>query len=320
MLDRIQWNSEVIRFAPPFGAFLQSYEWGMFQEAIGRKIMRVFEPSAEHVFLGTVITMSVGYGISYGYIPKGPLGNVPENALLPMLRGLGATFTFLRIEPTAPSALLPVSDVQPSSTVLIDLTKDEEVIFEEMKSKTRYNVRLGERKGVEVREMDAQKEFNAFWLLMQQTAVRDHIRLHDAAYYKALLKAMSQKEEGGARARLFGAFYDGRLLATNIIVDFAGVRTYLHGATSNVHRNVMAQYVLHATLIRDAKKEGMHTFDFWGAVSEEDEAAGHSWAGISRYKRSFGGQFLEMPGTYDFVLKPLQYEAYRVARRIRRIF
>lgn len=320
MLDRIQWNAEVVRFAPPFGAFLQSYEWGMFQEAVGRQVTRVFQPYGDHLFLGTIITMSVGYGLSYGYIPKGPLGNVPENDLLPLLRELGKSFTFLRIEPSSDSALLPVADVQPSATILIDLTKDEETLFEEMKSKTRYNARLGERKGVEIREMDIQKEFNSFWLLMQQTAVRDHIRLYDASYYKALLKAMSQKEGAGAHTRLFGAFYDGRLLATNVIVDFAGVRTYLYGATSNVHRNVMAQYVLHAALIRDAKKEGMHTFDFWGVVSEEDEAAGHSWAGISRYKRSFGGQFVEMPGTFDFVLKPLHYEAYRVARRLRRIF
>lgn len=320
MLDRHAWNVEVIRLAPPFGAFLQSYEWGMFQEAIGRNVTRVFEEEGARVFLGSIVTMSLGYGITYGYLPKGPLGTLPENHLLPKLRSLGVSFSFLRIEPAAASNMLPVADVQPSATILIDLTKDEEVIFGEMKSKTRYNVRLGERKGVEVREMNVTKEFDAFWLLMQQTAVRDHIRLHEIGYYKALLRAMSQREAGGAHARLYGAFYDGRLLATNIIVDFGGVRTYLHGATSNVHRNVMAQYVLHAALIRDAKKEGMYTFDFWGAVSEKDEAAGHGWAGISRYKRSFGGQFVEMPGTFDFVLKPLQYEGYRVARRLRRLF
>lgn len=317
MLSRQEWNKEVVRLAPLFGAFLQSYEWGMFQESMGRSVRRVHEVRDGKTLIASLITLSVGFGVTYEYAPKGPLGEWGENEWLAYLRETNKKITFLRVEPSGSCGLLPVDDVQPRSTVLIDLTKSEEDILEGMKSKTRYNVRLGERKGVEVREMNPLKEFEAFWLLMQQTAVRDGIRLHDRSYYKNLLKAMSQKE--GAYARLYGAFYEGRLLAANIIVDFAGMRTYLHGATSNVHRNVMAQYVLHTWLIRQAKIEGLHTFDFWGAISEAEEE-GHSWAGISRYKRSFGGSFVEMPGTFDAVLGPIAYEVYRIARRVRRLF
>ena len=42
--------------------------------------------------------------------------------------------------------------VQPLSTIHIDLTGDDEAILGRMKPKWRYNIRLGERKGVTVRE------------------------------------------------------------------------------------------------------------------------------------------------------------------------
>ena len=317
MLNRHEWNEKVAEFAPPFGAFLQSYEWGLFQEALGRPVRRVYEKSAAGTFLGLFIDISLAAGIQYTTSPKGPLGDVKENDLLSKLREVHNRAIFMRIEPAQDVSFTHADDVQPHSTILIDLHKSLEDIYAEMKPKTRYNVRLGERKGVEMRELHPVKEFDSFWLLMQQTAVRDHIRLHPVSYYRTLLKAMSQKN--GAQAKLVGAYYDNRLLAANMIVDFAGTRTYLHGATSNLHRNVMAQYVLHAKLIEQAKIEGLNTFDFWGVVSEDEEEKGHSWAGISRYKRSFGGTFVEMPGTFDVVISPLKYELYRIVRRLRRI-
>ncbi len=317
MLNRHEWNEKVAEFAPPFGAFLQSYEWGLFQEALGRPVRRIYEKTGAGTFLGLYIDISLGAGVQYTTSPKGPLGDLNENDLLAKLREIHNKAIFMRIEPALQVSLTRTDDVQPHSTILVDLQRPLEDIYADMKPKTRYNVRLGERKGVEVRDIHPVKEFDSFWLLMQQTAVRDHIRLHPSSYYRTLLKAMSQKN--GAQARLVGAYYDNRLLAANMIIDFAGVRTYLYGATSNVHRNVMAQYVLHAKLLEQAKIEGLNTFDFWGVVSEEEEEKGHSWAGISRYKRSFGGTFVEMPGTFDVVLSPLKYELYRIIRKLRRI-
>ena len=318
MLDREEWNAEVMRFMPSFGAFLQSYEWGMFQEAIGRRVTRLHYTDRDKVCLASMIHITVGFGVGYQYIPKGPLGNMSENDVLPVLRQYSHNCSFVRIEPNTAFTVKPVDDTQPRATILIDLRKGMDQVLQGMKSKTRYNIRLGERKGVEVREMDTVREFDAFWLLMKQTAVRDRIRLHDKGYYQKLLKALSQ--QGGAHARLFGAYFEGRLLASNMIVDFAGVRTYLHGATSNLHRNHMAQYVLHAWLMREAQVGGLEFFDFWGVAPEVADQERHAWAGISRYKRSFGGMYLEMPGTFDYVLRPVQYEFYRIARRARRLF
>lgn len=314
-MERNEWNKKVKEYAPSFGAFLQSYEWGIFQEELGNKIVRIHKVEEEKEMMGLGIWRDIKGGFRTLYFPKGPLGNWEENKILEAVQEEAHGAMAVRMEPQEEMHILGVKETNPRSTILVDLTKSEDQILSEMKSKTRYNMRLGKRKGVEIREMDRVEEFEAFWLLMQQTARRDGIRLHEKRYYETLLEAMSQKI--GAHAFLVGALYEGRLLAANIVIDFNGVRTYAHGATSNVHRNVMAQYVLHSHLLFDAKEKGMTQFDFWGAVSKEEIENGHAWAGISRYKHSFGGDFVEMPGTFDFVMQPIKYEIYRGLRKIR---
>ncbi len=118
------------------------------------------------------------------------------------------------------------------------------------------------------------------------------------------------------KASLAVAQYQNHVIAANIVLDFNGARTYLHGATSNLHRNVMAQYALHWFLIKDAKQKGFKVFDFWG-VAPENASVKHAWAGISRYKRGWGGREISMPGTYDAPVKRTWYCLYTLARKIR---
>jgi lipid II:glycine glycyltransferase (peptidoglycan interpeptide bridge formation enzyme) len=102
------------------------------------------------------------------------------------------------------------------------------------------------------------------------------------------------------------------------MIDFGGVRTYLHGASSNLHRNVMAPYLLHWYLIEDAIVRGMHTFDFWG-IAPSGASEKHPWQGITRYKMGFNGQVIEHPGTVDLQVEHFWYGFYRCIRGIRRM-
>lgn len=117
--------------------------------------------------------------------------------------------------------------------------------------------------------------------------------------------------------RLAMASYEGRPIAVNVICDFAGMRTYVHGATSNLHRNVMAQYHLHHFLMIDAMKEGLLEFDFWG-VAPEGEPNASAWAGITRYKLGYGGALASVPGTVDLPIEHVWYALYTAVKRLKR--
>ena len=308
------WNAYVTQYSPKFGAFLQSYEWGEFQKALGRPVARIFLEQEGKTMLGQVVQMSLPLGQYYWYIPKGPLGNMEPNDAIRMLRDHLDGAMFLRLEPSVHHGLKRVQDMQPRATTILDLRKDIEEILAGMKSKTRYNIRLGLRKKVDVRFVDAKEYLGDFIRLMNQTKVRDGFSAHPTGYYEQLLNVLS---DGEVRARLAMAFYEEIPIAANIIIDFDKTRTYLHGATSNLHRNVMAQYVLHHFLIEDAKKQGFEWFDFWG-IAPQDTNEKSSWAGITRYKLSFGGEYRLMDGTFELPMKQLWYGAYSLAKRLRR--
>lgn len=312
-MNRVTWNNLVREYAPPFGAFLQSWEWGEFQKVVGRIVERVHLPGTDAEVVAQAVLMKLPLGQSYWYIPKGPLGYGDADALIEKTREALSEATFLRCEPTETSRLMKVADVQPSTTLMLDLTIGEEKIIANLKSKTRYNYRLAQKKGVICKfvELDV---FSDFMRLMEQTAARDNFSAHHEGYYRKMLESLTG---GETTARLAMAYFEDRPIAANIIVDFNGVRTYLHGATSNLHRDVMAQYALHVFLITDAIAAGLKTFDFWG-VAASDSPVGHPWAGITRYKLGFGGQLYTMPGAFDLPMKHFWYSLYRFSKNLRR--
>lgn len=319
-LTAAEWNGLVEEHSPVFGAFLQSYEWGEFMKSIGREVVRVHATNGSKQMIAQAIKMPLPLGKHYWMISKGPLGTMGEANMIAALRQSLTGGMFYRIEPEIETRLKKTGDVQPSSTIIVDLEKSEEEVLAAMKSKTRYNIRLSDRKGVESRFVDINDHRADFERIKDQTAARDGIKLHSTDYYINQLKALSEDQkasDNGAVFRLAMAFYEGRPIAANIICDFAGMRTYVHGATSNLHRNVMAQYHLHYFLMKDAIEQGIPEFDFWGVAVEGNEKS-QQWSGITRYKMGFGGAMATVPGTVDLPIEHLWYGLYGAAKKVMR--
>lgn len=312
-MNREEWNELVSNNLPAFGGFLESYEWGEFQQAIGREVRRVVSEDGKIIAQG--IKMPLPLGMFYWSFPKGPLGNYSENEVLEFLGNEFDEATFLRIEPSIDCNLLQTKSIQPEVTTLLNLDLTVEELWQNMKSKTRYNARLAAKRDVEFRIVNWKDGIEDFLHLMEQTTIRDGFRAHSSSYYKTLLEVLAPKRD--VSAFIAEAVYKGRVLASNIIIDAFDTRIYLHGATGNLHRNLMPQYGLHAFLIEDAKEKGFSKFDFWGIAPKGQEK--HQLSGVTRYKLGFGGDYVEMPGTYDRIIKHGSYGIYRAARTLRRL-
>jgi lipid II:glycine glycyltransferase (peptidoglycan interpeptide bridge formation enzyme) len=313
-MDRKEWNNLVEIYAPKFGSFLQSWQWGEFQRSLGRVVERVYASDKNGVALAQAIKMPLPFGKYYWYIPKGPIGSADIDHKIEVLREELPDAMFLRMEPTKDTGLLRIQDIQPSTTTALDLTLGKDILWERLKPKTRYNIGLAQRKGVVPKIVNIQR-FGDFERLLDQTTARDKFSSYPHTYYKTLLETM---RGDGAQAFLAVGFYNERVICANIMIDFGGVRTYLHGASSNLHRNVMAPYLLHWYLIEDAIVRGMHTFDFWG-IAPSGASEKHPWQGITRYKMGFNGQVIEHPGTVDLQVEHFWYGFYRCIRGIRRM-
>mgnify|MGYP001567109205 FL=1 len=313
-MDQSSWNKFVEQYAPPFGAFLQSWEWGEFQRLLGFEVVRLKEEVKGKVVVAQAIKYPLPFQSSYWHVPKGPLGDATPKVAIELLFKKLSGGAFLKIEPvTRPRKGAKAKDRQPSVTTIVDLTQSEDKIADNMKPKTRYNIRLAEKKGVtaNIVELD---HFDDLVRLMQQTAERDKFSLHEIERYRKMLETLRGSD---CKAFMAMAFYEGRPLAANIMIDAFGMRTYLHGASSNLYRNVMAPYALHDFLIRDAKAKGLKAYDFWG-IAPPEAGEDHPWAGISRFKNGFGGVVVRMPGTIDVSKNFVMYNLYRIAKKVRR--
>lgn len=310
-MDRESWNQFILEHGPRSGRFLQSWEWGEFQKAVGERVRREeIVDGGEVVGVAQWLDRRAMDVVSYAYCPKGPVFRKGEGGK--GLKGLRGEI-FLRIEPDE-SSLLPLCeksiDLSPAHTHITDLGATEDELFATMHSKTRYNIRVAQKQGVTVDL--AQMNFDAVWHLFEETASRGAFRLHSKKYYRQMVESL--KDEA-CRVFLATASHGGTLLAANIMVDFGDTRTYLHGASSNTHRNLMGPYLLHWELMRDAKERGFAFYDWWG-VAPAGAPESHPWSGISRFKRGFPGVEYVSPGTHDLVLNPFAYNLYQLGRSL----
>jgi len=150
-----------------------------------------------------------------------------------------------------------------------------------------------------------------FIKLVSLTAKRKGINFHEENYYRKMIEAIHSDI-----ISLYCAEYDGRIIAANLAVFYGETATYLHGATEDEYRNVMAPYLLQWQAILDAKKKGCKFYDFGGVSVNGNNL---NWSGITKFKLGFSQNTkpLEFPGSYDIVINPVKYNLYRTIQKIK---
>lgn len=279
-------------------SFLQSQQWGQFQESLGRKVWRL-----EDIL---VIKYSLPFNRNYLYCPR--VSERVSDDFLEKVKeiALQEGSIFLKIEPEKEIPNLKKSDkqIQPAKTIILDISKSEDELLNQMHSKTRYNIRLAQRKGIEVKESNNQESLGVFVKLLKQTAQRDKFFLHSQEYYQEMMDILGQD-----MVKLFLAKYKNKIVAANLICFFNQTVIYLHGASDYRYHQLMAPYLVQWQVIQEAKEMGFKYYDFWGI--DEDK-----WPGVTRFKKGFSGQEVNYPGSYDLVYKKFWYWLYKVGRRV----
>ncbi len=219
-----------------------------------------------------------------------------------------------------PRARKAPMDIQPPSTVVISLEKNEQEILQDMKRKTRYNIRLAGRKGVETRQ-EPDNFLQDWYELYRETAERDRIAIHSYGYYQSLLELANKQNQAGlkgARIQLISARHEGDLLAGIFVGMYGHKATYMYGASSNQKRNLMASYAVQWEAMKLAKSCGCTEYDLFGIPPADNPE--HPMHGLYRFKTGFGGKIVHRPGTYDLPLSPLKYSLFRQVEKARHYY
>jgi lipid II:glycine glycyltransferase (peptidoglycan interpeptide bridge formation enzyme) len=329
-----------------YGHVLQTARWARLKADFGWRSQRVVLreiPSPNAPLLGgaSILFRPLPWGQTVAYIPKGPAVNwadpVQARAVLTMARNAAAKghAALLKIEPDLPpSPVLSTAlrgfgyhpspqRVQPLSTIVVDLSGDEEAILGRMKQKWRYNIRLAERKGVSVRA-GGLDDLPAIQHLMDVTGERDGFGVHNAAYHR---RATQLLVPTGLMTWLL-AEHEGALLAAIAVFALGRTAYYMWGASSDEGRNVMPNHAVQWAAMRWARGKGCTAYDLWGIPDEVGEnpeayAEPETWGqgglwGVYRFKQGFGGRVVRYTGAWDLPLSRPGYALYKLALRVRK--
>jgi lipid II:glycine glycyltransferase (peptidoglycan interpeptide bridge formation enzyme) len=315
--------------ASPYADFMQSWEWGDVKRRSGWSPRRFLIETEEGRTLGSLSVLArrpVRGAPPLLYAPRGPVveGFEPEavGALVRAVRDRAAGAFMLKCDPpveegsreaatmrAAGFAMAPSAGfggVQPRAVMVLDLTPEHEKLLAGFHPKWRYNVRLAERKGVDVARA-SRADLPVFYELLLETARRDRFFVRGRRYFEDLFDIL---EPAGMMA-MFLARYEGRAIAGAICMGFGRRLTYVYGASSNEHRNVMPNHLMQWSMIRWAKDNGYGIYDFRGVSPVRDgKPTEQHIAGLNRFKEGFGARYVEYAGTFDLPLRPVVYRAW----------
>lgn len=195
--------------------------------------------------------------------------------------------------------------IQFQNTVLIDLHSTEEEMLARMKPKTRYNVRLAEKKGVSLR-VGTLEDLPALYKIYAETSVRDGFVIRDEEYYMTVWKLFMDSNQPTVIPLI--AEVDGEVVAAIFLFMFGEKAYYVYGMSRNAHREKMPTYLLQWEAIKIAKSRGCEIYDLWGAPEVFDES--DSMWGVYRFKEGLGGEVVRTLGAYDFAPNKLLYKLY----------
>jgi lipid II:glycine glycyltransferase (peptidoglycan interpeptide bridge formation enzyme) len=215
--------------------------------------------------------------------------------------------------------------IQFKNTVLIDLTLSQEELLARMKQKTRYNIRLSEKKGVALR-IGTPEDFGLLYRMYAETSLRDGFVIRDEEYYKTVWTTFMANAQSPVSdlqslnsqitnpqfpipsAEALIAEVNHEPVAAIFVFYFAGRAYYVYGMSRDVHREKMPSYLLQWEAMRRAKARGCSVYDLWGAPDKFDES--DSMWSVYRFKEGLGGKVVRTLGAWDFAPNPFWYKLY----------
>ena len=314
--------------------FQQSLEWGKVKTSWTNEVVLALNENKDIVGSISVLIRKIPIFGNFMYVSRGPICDIHDEKILNELaNGLKElakkykAFT-LKIEPDIKSDDKEFRDIitklgfkikddakdfsegiQPRYVFRLDLKgKTEDEIFKNFHSKTRYNIRLAEKKGVTIKE-GTKEDLKDFQKIMEVTGKRDDFMIRPLSYFEKMYDELAPEH-----LKLVMAYYKDKPISGIIDIIYGNKIWYLYGASSNEHRNLMPNYLLQWTMIKQAIQENKDIYDFRGVCGVVDE--NHPQYGLYRFKKGFNAEFTEFIGEVYINFKPLKYKLYKISEKL----
>lgn len=324
METREDWNSNVTH---P----MQAYEWGEFRAKTGVKVVR---EGGLQVSIHPLLPQA-GLPYTIGYCPKAGMPDAAQAATLKKI-AQDNNCIMIKVEPKIeyptgsdlaglPTRSDPKFEEQMRGlgfvrgrslftkyNFVLDVSKSEDELLAAMKQKTRYNIKVAAKNGVEVMIDNSDEAFARYLELTTETTKRQGFFAHGKSYHTKMWETL----HAAGIANLLVAKYNGEIITTWVLFKYGDTLYYPYGASTREHREVMANNLVMWEAIKLAKAWDCKYMDMWGALGPEPDPK-DPWIGFHNFKSGYGARHVEYIGSFDFVAKPILYKIFRVVEEIR---
>ena len=310
------------------GHILQTWEWGEVKEGAWQPLRLIIEENGEIIAACSLLKRPLPLAMgSLFYAPRGPVLDISRMEVWDYLWKAVAEVAkvnkaiFCKVDPDvaesnrdwqmalsrtgfiAAGSGPGFEGIQPRHVFRLDISPCEEELLAAMHQKTRYNLRLAEKKGVKV-DIATSEELGAFYALLQETAERDRFLIRPLSYFQSFYEHLQPK----GLAEMFLVRYQDKNIAGALAFKLGKKAWYIYGASSNQYRNVMPNYLMQWEMIKWAKANGCTLYDFRGVPGDVPDD--HPLYGLVKFKRGFGGQYTSFVGEFDLPFRKGMYSFY----------
>ncbi len=311
--------------------FLQSWDFYEFHQARGNSIVRRIATNEKGeiigAYAGVIENAKRGRHLA---IAGGPILDWKNDALVSAVfadmktMGEKGKCVFVRVRPqlerTAEAfKLFKALGLKKAPTFLsveyaaiLDLRKSEEEIIKGMHRRIRYAVNNARNKGFTIEKSTNPKDIHEFYRIEQETARRQQFVAFSEDFLTKQFEAFAKNGE----AVLYTAKYEGQILAQNFMIFYGNEASYHYAVSTELGTKLSGSPILHVEAMRDARKRGIHRYNLWGIVGEDEK--NHRFYGVSFFKRGFGGDEFKYLPAHDLVLKPASYLKTKAIETIRK--
>lgn len=304
--------------------FLQSWNWGLFEEQLGKKVFRLGIFDHEQQVGALLIVKEAAKRGSYLTLAGGPLIDWQSlsveqlRAIFDFLKSLAnqEKCLFIRFRPQAIDSAelrgkLAQLGIRPAPmhltadlTLQLDLTQSEEHLLAGMRKNTRYDIRHAEKLKITTEFSKNPEEIKKFYEYQLALAQRHHFVPFS---YEFLLKQFTIFAADD-QALLVSSFQGKKLLASAFVLFYNREAVYHYGISTPDNDRLPGSYAAQWAAILEAKRRGCTTYNFWGIAPEEEKT--HRFAGVSLFKRGFGGKEVAYSPAHDLPVSPLYQVTY----------
>lgn len=295
---------------------MQSWQWGEFRKKMGITLLRFGLFKNNKLVTAFQLTLHpIPFLKSFvGYFPKGPF---PSTEIIDALIQISQdhNLAFIKLEPNIES---PADSLDPrlipspkplftKHNFVIDLTRSEEDLLKHMHPKTRYNIRVAQKKGVKTSVETSDDAFQKYLTLYFETTKRQGYFGHNSNYHKTVWETLKKTH----MAQILLAIYQGEPITAWMLFNFKDTLYYPYGGSTTKYKEVMANNLIAWEAIKLGQQMKLKHFDMWGALGPDPNPK-DPWIGFHRFKAGYGGQLVEYIGSFDLVTNPLVYRLFTI--------